>query len=304
MKRFAAVLSACLLAVGGLTACQGPASPAKTDGKLAVFVTINALQEFSQAVGGDKVTVTALVPDGMEAHDFEPKAQDLAALSKGDVLVCNGLGMDDWATEAAHNVGQKDLVVVTASDGADLLAASDVEGGDGDSDSALDPHLWLGLTSAQREVTNIRDGFIAADPGNRAYYEANCAAYVAQLQALLDEYQPRFAAAPRKDFVTGHAAFGYLCRDMNLTQRSVQGVYAEGEPSARQVSDLVAFCRENDVTTIFAEEMASPEVSRVLADEVGAKVETIYTMENAEDGKSYLERMENNLQEILASLTD
>ncbi len=303
MKRFAAALAACLLAVG-LTACQGSPSPGKTDGKLAVFVTINALGEFAQAVGGDKVTVTALVPDGMEAHDFEPKAQDLAAMSTGQVLVCNGLGMDDWATKAAQSVGQKDLVVVTASDRAILLPATDDADGDGDKDSAHDPHLWLGLSSAQREVTNVRDGLIAADPDNKAYYEANCTDYVARLQALLDEYQPQFAAAPRKDFVTGHAAFGYLCRDFGLTQRSVQGVYAEGEPSVRQVHDLVEYCRENDVTTIFAEEMASPEVSQVLADEVGAQVQTIYTMENAEDGKSYLERMETNLQEILASVTN
>jgi zinc transport system substrate-binding protein len=104
--------------------------------------------------------------------------------------------------------------------------------------------------------------------------------------------------------VTGHAAFGYLCRDMGLVQNSVQDIYAEGEPSAQQLAALVEYCRENHVTTIFAEEMASPAVSQTLADEVGAGLETIYTMESTEDGKSYLERMEDNLCKIYGSLSE
>ncbi len=79
-------------------------------------------------------------------------------------------------------------------------------------------------------------------------------------------------------------------------------IFAEGEPSAMQLAELVEYCREHDVTTIFAEEMASPEVSKTLASEVSAKVETIYTMENNEDDKSYLERMEENLSKIYDSL--
>lgn len=68
------------------------------------------------------------------------------------------------------------------------------------------------------------------------------------------------------------------------------------------MTELVKYCKENQVTTIFAEEMASPEVSKTLADEVGAKVETIYTIEGGEDDKSYLERIEDNLSKIYDSL--
>ena len=76
-----------------------------------------------------------------------------------------------------------------------------------------------------------------------------------------------------------------------------------GEPSAQQLAQLVEYCRENNVTTIFAEEMASPEVSETLANEVGAKVEVIYTIENPQDNMTYLERMESNLSKIYVSLT-
>ena len=166
-----------------------------------------------------------------------------------------------------------------------------------------DPHLWLSIKGAETEITNIKDAFVAADPDNKDYYETNCADYIAQLETLFNEYSAKFATVEKKSFVTGHAAFGYLCRDFGLTQNSVEDVFAEGEPSAQQLAELVEYCKQNGVTTIFAEEMASPDVSQTLANEVGASVKTIYTMESAEDDLSYLERMADNLSEIYESLS-
>ncbi len=105
----------------------------------------------------------------------------------------------------------------------------------------------------------------------------------------------QFAKAPH-NFVTGHAAFAYLSRDFGLEQNSVEDVFAEGEPNAAQLAKLIEYVKENNITTIFAEEMASPEVSKTLAKEVGAKVETIYTIESKEDDKTYLQRMDENLK--------
>ena len=141
-----------------------------------------------------------------------------------------------------------------------------------------------------------------ADPNNKDYYEKNYNDYVAKLDNMIQTYESQFASVPHKNFVTGHAAFAYLCRDFGLAQNSVEDVFAEGEPNAAQLAELVAYCKEHNITTIFAEEMASPDVSKTLADEVGAKVETIYTMESNEDDKTYLERMDDNLRKILASL--
>ena len=296
------------------TACSGDQTDAGAEsaGKLKVAVTFNAIKEFTEAVGGDKVEVSTIIPDGMEAHDFEPKAQDLVSLGKAQVFVCNGLGMESWSAEAVAAANNPNLIVVDASEGASVIekAQSDQheEAGENEREDAhahgkYDPHLWLGLTGAQTEARNIRDALIRADSANKDYYTANCDAFVAKLQNLLDEYKPKFSAASQKTFVTGHAAFSYLCRDFGLTQNSVSDVFAEGEPSAQQLAALVEYCRENRVTTIFAEELASPAVSQTLADEVGAKVETIYTMESAEDNKTYLARMESNLQKIADSLS-
>lgn len=286
----------CLTALAGLAACGSAGEGAKDDGRLPVSVTFNALYEFVLAVGGDRVAVSTIIPDGMEPHDFEPKARDLAGLREAKVFVHNGLGLTPWAEEAAGAAGNDALLVVDASVGIAPIPSD--EGGEDD------PHIWLSLKCAQTEAANIRDALAAADPGNSAYYERNCADFVEQLQTLFDEYDAKFAAADRKLLVTGHAAFAYLCRDFGLTQVSVRGVFDEGEPSARQLAELVAFCRENGVTTVFAEALDSPEISRTLADEAGARIETIYTIEGTEDGLSYLERMAANLERVYLSVTE
>lgn len=290
-----------LVVLLAFTACGGTKTDSSSDGTLAVSVTFDALGEFAGAVGGDKVAVSVIIPTGTEPHDFEPKAQDLVGLSSADVFVYNGLGMESWAENAVSAANNEKLIAVDASTAADVLENT----GEGviAEHGQYDPHLWLGIKGAETEVTNIKNAFVQADPANKAYYEANAQSYIDQLEALYNDYSAKFAAVEKKSFVTGHAAFGYLCRDFGLTQNSVEDVFAEGEPSAQQLAELVDYCRQNGVTTIFAEEMASPEISQTLANEVGASVKTIYTMESAENGLSYLERMADNLSEIYDALS-
>lgn len=302
-----AVAFLCLTVILCFSACNSDSSTdeetstADTD-TISVSVTFNAMKEFTEAIGGDKVTVSTIIPDGTEPHSFEPKAQDLVDLSEAQILVYNGLGMESWIDDAIEAADNEDLISVCASDGVTPITNEDEE--EIEEHGQYDPHTWLSLKCAEIEVGNIKDALVEADPDNASYYESNYDDYITELENLYDEYAEKFASVEKTSFVTGHAAFGYLCRDFNLTQNSVEDVFAEGEPSAQQLAELVQYCKDNDVTTIFAEELASTEVSETLANEVGAKVETIYTIASNEDDKTYLERMEENLSEIYASLTE
>lgn len=325
MKRWF-VLLLCLIIAVSIPACTGSEQAGSSQGdtagedKVRVTVTFNAMKEFVEAVGKDKVEISTIVPDGMEAHGFEPKARDMEALSAAEIFVYNGLGMEAWVDEAIQSANNKNLIVVAASEGADVITREEHEEdghedehedededgheeGEGHDHGKYDPHLWLSLKGAQTEAVNIKDALIEADPDNKDYYEENCNAFISELEILYNEYEEKFQSVEKRNFVTGHAAFGYLCRDFGLVQNSVSDIYAEGEPSAQQLTELVEYCRENNVTTIFAEEMASPEVSETLANEVGAEVQTIFTIENDEGSGTYLERMEENLSRIYESLT-
>ena len=280
----------------GVKSNQG--NQAKPD-KIEVSVTFDAMKEFVAAVGKNKVEIITMIPDSMEPHDFEPKAQDLISLETARVFVYNGLGMEGWVDNAVKAVQNDNLIVVDASEGAESI--SNTEPDEIEEHGQYDPHIWLSLKGAEIELNNIKDALVKADPYNQTYYEENCSNYIAQIEKLYNEYNAKFQTVDKKSFVTGHAAFSYLCRDFGLQQNSVEDVFAEGEPSAQQLSELVDYCKENNVTTVFTEEMASPEVSQTLANEVGAKVETIYTIESKEDNKTYLERMEANLKRIFES---
>ena len=117
-----------------------------------------------------------------------------------------------------------------------------------------------------------------------------------------ETYKGKFQGLSRKEFVTGHAAFAYLCRDFGLEQNSVEGVFAAGEPNARQLAKLVEYCRAHQVRTIFTEAAVSPKTSESLAREVGAKVVSIHTLEGGEGEGDYLRQMEENLARIYESL--
>ncbi|MGB8454471.1 MAG: metal ABC transporter substrate-binding protein [Anaerocolumna sp.] len=270
------------------------------ESKIKVSVTFNAMKEFVLAVGKDKVEISTIIPDGTEPHDFEPKAQDLVNLSTANVFVYSGLGMEAWADEAIKAADNSNLIAVEASKGAEAIENTDPE--EVEEHGQYDPHIWLSLKGAELEVENIKDALVQADPSNKDYYETNYNDFISQLENLFNEYNGKFQSVEKKSFVTGHAAFGYLCRDFGLEQNSVEDTFAEGEPSAQQLTELVEYCKENKVTTIFAEEMASPDVSQTLAKEVGAKVETIYTVESNEDDLTYLDRIKGNLAKIYDGL--
>ncbi len=291
-----------LFAAFAVTSCtrteKGPAERAR---KLKVTVTFNALKEMAQAVGGEYAEISTIIPDGMEPHEFEPKAQDMEALSTADVFVFNGFGLEKWAPQAIAAAQNKKLIAVDSSEDATPIA---LEGEEAKEHGGTDPHLWLSLKGAQIQTRNIANAFGKADPAHADAYAKNADAFIAELDKLYAEYAPKMKAAPSHIIVTGHAAFAYLCRDFALEQSSVEDVFATGEPTAQQLASLVEFAKEKKVKTIFVEEMVSPAVSKTLANEISAKVATIYTMESAEDNKDYLARMRDNLDAIYKSLTE
>ncbi|MEL3905517.1 MAG: zinc ABC transporter substrate-binding protein [Treponema sp.] len=322
------ILQGVFLLIAGLSATAvfaGGKAEKVPENKLAVAVTFDAIKELTAIVGGDKVYIRTIIPSGVEAHDFEPKAGDLRFLNQAQVLVYNGFGMEHWIDEAVQAVNRKDLITVFAGKGIEPLELDEdhhhhhhhhghshgheghhhdeeCDGSCGEHHGGVDPHIWLSLESAKIMTANIAKGLSTADPANAALYQNNAERFASEADALLTTYRRKFAPLPKKHFVTGHAAFGYLCRDLGLEQNSVEDVFSAGEPSAKQLTKLVDYCNRHGITTVFSETMASPQVSATLAKEVGASVEVIYTIESAEDGLSYMDRMNANIEKIYNSL--
>lgn len=270
------------------------------EAKVKVIVSFNALAQFTKEVGKDKVDVQTIIPSGTEPHDFEPKPKDLADLSKAKIFVYNGLGMESWADKTIKAADNKELIVVEASRGINPIKNTEAEAVE--EHGQYDPHIWISLSGAKIEAKNIKDALVKADPSNKDYYESNYNEFATKLDSMLSEYKVKFNEVKNKNFITGHSAFAYFCRDFSLEQNSVENVFAEGEPTPKKMQELIDYCKQNGVKVIFMEDMASPKVSETLAKEVNAKVEKIYTAESEEDGKGYIDSMKENLDKVYESL--
>lgn len=261
--------------------------------KVNIMVSVYPLKEFADKIAGDKAEVSCMIPDNMEPHDYEPKTKDFEALTKSDAFIYNGLGLESWVEQVNSVIGDKDIRIVDSSEGVDVRKEGDV----------TDPHCWLSLKEAQKQAENIKNTLVELDGNNKDYYQHNYDEFVKELDDLYNEYKEKFDGLANKDFVTGHAAFGYLCRDFGLQQKSVENLFAEGEPTPKQLEELVSFCKENNIKTVFSESLASPKVSETLANEVGADVIPILTLESNEDDKGYIEAMKYNFEEIYKCLS-
>lgn len=295
------LLSCTILTLTGCSSKNVEDDTVSSQGKVEVVVTFNAMREFVAAVGKDKVDIVTMIPDGTEPHDFEPKAKDLESLSNAKIFVYNGLGMEAWVDKTIEAVDNKNLIAVDASKDSDAIKNTDSE--EIEEHGQYDPHLWISLKGAKHEAEKIKDALVEVDSSNKDYYEKNYKEFALQLDTLYDEYNKKFQTVSNKNFVTGHAAFAYLCREFGLKQNSVEDVFAEGEPTAKKLKELTDYCKENNIKTIFVEDMVSPKISETLALEVGAKVEKIHTIESKdESNKDYIQCMKENLEMIYNSL--
>ena len=271
--------------------CSNDKSEVDTD-KVQIEVSISPLKEFTEAIGGDKVQVNTLVPENVEAHDFELKSRDVEDVMDKDLFIYNGVHMEHWLDQLKESISNSDVKFVDSSVNSNII----------DEDGKEDPHLWLSLKEAQNQCKTIKDALVEVDSDNKDYYEENYEKYIKELEDLYNEYLPKFESLTSKYFITGHAAFGYLCRDFGLEQKSLRDLFGEGEATAKTYEELAKFCEENNISNIFSESSESSKEADTLANEINGQVISIYSLESSAEGKTYLEAMRYNLDKIYNGL--
>ncbi|WP_336780176.1 metal ABC transporter substrate-binding protein [Paenibacillus illinoisensis] len=173
----------------------------------------------------------------------------------------------------------------------------------------LDPHVWLSPVLAVQEVRNIEAGLAQAAPEHAEQFKQNADAYIAKLETLDQEFKEAVTDSKRKDFITQHAAFGYLAQQYGLQQVPIAGLSPEQEPSAAQMASVIDFAKEHQVKTIFFETLVSSKVSETIASEVGAKTAVLNPIEGLTEeeiaaGLDYIGVMEQNLEALKLALNE
>lgn len=251
--------------------------------RLPTVASFSILGDMAGQVGGDRIALRVIAGPDVDAHGFQPRPSDVAALRDAAVAVRNGLGFDGWMDRLVTAAGFRGRLV-TATEGITpraMAGHSHDHGGAGrrrphsvPPGQVADPHAWQDLRLGQAYVRTIAAGLIAADPSGEAAYRRNAEAYAARLAALDTWVRAQVATVPqeRRRVVTSHDAFGYLGAAYGIEFLAPQGISTEAEPSAAQVAQLIRQIRAQRITAVFLENMANPATIRRIAAEAGVQV--------------------------------
>jgi zinc transport system substrate-binding protein len=296
MSRTALRMLAATVAVGGVAAgCgAGSAEPGGDQSKPMVVAAFYPLAFAAETVGDDLVDVKNLTATGVEPHDLELSADQVASLSEADLVVFLGEGFQPAVEDAVSGFDESRILDVV--EGENLLPGED------DAEGAVDPHVWLDPSIMAVIVDEVAARLAQIDPAHRETYEANAQELNSRLAALDRDYSEALSSCGSRDIVTSHAAFGYLAERYDLNQVSISGIDPEAEPSPERLAEVARFVQEHDVSTIFFEELVSPEVAETIASETGAHTAMLSPLESEPQSGDYVDAMKDNLATLTEAL--
>lgn len=271
-----------------------------------VVTTFLPMYWFTRAVAGEEAQVEILVPPGTEIHEYQATPANVQAIATSDVLVKNGLGLEEFLEDTIKNAGNSKLKQVEASKGIKPVAeispveetAKDEEHGHGHTEG--NPHVWLDPVLAQQQVNNIRDGLIAADPQNKAIYTTNAANYIKQLQALDREFRQSLQKYPNCAFVTFHDAYPYLAQRYKLKQVAVVEI-PEDQLSPQDIQRAIAAVKKYNVKVVFGEPGTDNRLLKNLSQDLNLTFRPLDPLEAGETSpQHYFTAMRANLKSLEA----
>jgi zinc transport system substrate-binding protein len=267
----------------------GCGAPSGAKGKTPVVAAFYPLAFAAEQVGGARVDVHNLTPPGAEPHDIELTPGDVGRLQQADVVLYLSHGFQPAVEQAVASARGKRV---------DVLAGIGLRRGVGDEAGKSDPHVWLDPVLFAQIVRRI---------GGVLGERARAGSLAHRVLALDREYRRGLAHCARREFVTSHAAFGYLAARYQLHQIPITGIDPESEPSPQRLRNLIRLVRREHVTTVFFERLVSPRLAETVARDAGAKAAVLDPIEGLtpseqEHGETYLSLMRQNLQQLRSAL--
>jgi zinc transport system substrate-binding protein len=289
-----------LLAVSGC-ASAGPASSSRARDELTIVTAFYPLQFLAQRVSGGHAAVISLTQPGAEPHDLELTPRQVASLTTA-TLVIYERGFQPAVDEAVVQSENRRVIDTTTIVPLRPLAvgSDDLDSGQwtGDDHPALDPHVWLDPTALGRIARVVQQRLSTIDPDHATDYARNAATLNRQLRSLDRSFRSGLAHCVRTEFMTTHAAFGYLAQRYHLTQIGISGLNPDAEPSPARIAEVQRLAQDHGLTTIFSETLVSPAVAQAIAGDLGLVTDVLDPIEGITDqsrGQDYLSVMSANL---------
>ncbi|MDO8839989.1 MAG: zinc ABC transporter substrate-binding protein [Parvibaculum sp.] len=270
-------LLTCLALVFAVVAAPAAAEPLK------VVASFSILGDMVTRIADGRVELTVLVGSEGDAHTFEPGPAHAAALADANLLVVNGLGFEPWMVRLAAAAKSKAAYAVASfginprdleEDHVDDHGQGHDEKGYPSVPHDFDPHGWQNAANGAIYARNIAEALAKADPANAGAYEANAAAYIAELKELDAWVRAEIGKVPaeKRKVITTHDAFGYFGDAYGVEFHAPLGFAGGAQPSAQALARLIDQIRAENIKALFIETMSDPRMMETIARETGAEM--------------------------------
>ena len=253
-----------------LVACVSVSIPAE-NGQLAVVSTVSPITNIVYNIGGDRIRLTGIVPEGVNSHTFEPVPSDAVSLAGADLIFINGLNLEQPSLA---------LALANLKEGAEIILLGELTITPGEyvydfsfprEVGSPNPHLWTNPIYALKYAEIVRDMLVKHDPANADYYRANYQTFSERIDVLDKAIRVTTASIPYADrkLLTYHDSFAYFAPRYGYTVVGAIQPADFSEPSAREVASLIVQLRSESVPAIFGSEVFRSPVLDQIAREAG-----------------------------------
>ncbi|MCL1987301.1 MAG: zinc ABC transporter substrate-binding protein [Firmicutes bacterium] len=250
-----------------------------------IYTSFHAMHNLTTLVVQDILPVEVLLSPGVEAHLWEPSAQDMVNLANSAVFIYHGFGMEHFVDSIRANT---DIPFIEAA--ANVTPAL----------QDADPHLWLNPLYALTITETIKNALVELFPQYSASFESNFQNAAEQFLALDSAYRAAVDNFTRHDIVVSHGAFAHLAQAYGLNQIAIEGLDDHADPSPARMAEIITFVQENNVTTIFYNEDST--LATAVAAATSTNIALLNTFEGLTEG-DYFTVMHENLSALTLALS-
>jgi ABC-type Zn uptake system ZnuABC Zn-binding protein ZnuA len=277
-----------------------------------MVATTSLVADVVSAVAGDLVDLEVLLPPDADPHSFDPSPQEVALITRADLVFMNGLGLEIFMQDILENADSQ-AKVVSVSEGVEAIELGeeheDEVEGDEEEQGGEDPHVWMNPLNLRVWAENIAGALSELDPDNAQAYRSNAAVYITNLEELDNWAMGQIAQIPEEQriLVTDHESFTYFAEHYGFTLVGalIPGYSTAGEPSAADLAALEQTIGEYEVPAIFVGISVNPALAEQVARDTGTQLVPVYTESlsgQAGQPSTYLEMMRYDVEAIVAAL--
>ncbi len=249
-----------------LTGCRQSPTTTPTAKKLQIMVSIPPQKYFVERIGNGYVNVNVMVTAGAEPHTFEPKPEQLRALSRSQAYMGIRIEFESAWMDKIKGVNPKMLIVDTTQG----IKRLPIAPGFHESGENLDPHIWLSPQLVKIQARTITDALVKLDTKNQAIYRGNLERFLADIDNLNADIRKNLQGVKNRKFIVFHPGWGYFARDYGLEMIPIQ--VGGQEPSAAELAALITKAKQENIKVVFVEPQFSKQAAATIAQEIGGEV--------------------------------